>query len=116
LCNFTKFAPRPRQITMPASHHLVFYRPDALPATKPTVSKHSRYSHQKYLTPFGHYITIKHMLYCYTSIHVDTIRLFAHAASFTAAQRCLWFLVYRKHIFDALDSIVEVILVVYCRL
>ena len=31
-----------RQITTPASHHSVFYRPDALPATKPTVSKHLR--------------------------------------------------------------------------
>jgi len=27
-----KSAPRPRQITMPAPHHSVFYRPDALPA------------------------------------------------------------------------------------
>jgi len=35
-----KSAPRPRQITMPASYHSVFYRPDALPATQPTVSKH----------------------------------------------------------------------------
>jgi len=31
-----KSAPRPRQTTMPASHHSVFYRPDALPATQPT--------------------------------------------------------------------------------
>jgi len=31
-----KSAPQPRQITMPASHHLFFYRPDALPATQPT--------------------------------------------------------------------------------
>ena len=37
-----KSAPRSRQITMPAPHHSVFYRPDALPATKPTVSKHCR--------------------------------------------------------------------------
>jgi len=29
-----------RQITMPAPHHSVFYRPDALPAAQPTVSKH----------------------------------------------------------------------------
>ena len=36
-----KSAPRPRQITMPASYHSVFYRPDALPATQPTVSKQS---------------------------------------------------------------------------
>jgi len=35
-----KSAPRPRQITMPESHHSVFYRPDALPAAQPTVSKH----------------------------------------------------------------------------
>ena len=31
-------APRSRQRTMPAPHHSVFYRPDALPAAQPTVS------------------------------------------------------------------------------
>jgi len=35
-----KSAPRSRQMTMPASHHSVFYRLDALPAAQPTVSKH----------------------------------------------------------------------------
>ena len=35
-----KSAPHSRQITMPAPHHSVFYRPDALPATQPTASKH----------------------------------------------------------------------------
>ena len=35
-----KSAPCSRQITMPAPHHLVFYRPDALSATQPTASKH----------------------------------------------------------------------------
>ena len=35
-----KSAPRSRQITMLAPHHSVFYRPDALPAAQPTVSKH----------------------------------------------------------------------------
>jgi len=40
-----KSAPRSRQITMPASHHSVFYRPDALPATQPTASKHWRHKH-----------------------------------------------------------------------
>jgi len=35
-----KSAPRPRHITMPALYHSVFYRPDALPAAHPTVSKH----------------------------------------------------------------------------
>ena len=32
-----------KQITMPAPHHSVFYRPDALPAAQPTVSKHWRH-------------------------------------------------------------------------
>ena len=32
--------PRARQITTPAPHHSVFYRPDALPAAQPTASKH----------------------------------------------------------------------------
>jgi len=35
-------APRCRQITTPAPHHSVFYRPDALPAAQPTASKHWR--------------------------------------------------------------------------
>ena len=35
-----KSAPRSRQITTPAPHHSVFYRPDALPATQPTKSNH----------------------------------------------------------------------------
>ena len=33
-----KSAPCSRQITMPAPHHSVFYRPDATPAAQPTVS------------------------------------------------------------------------------
>ena len=35
-----KSAPRSRQIATPAPHHSFFYRPDALPATQPTASKH----------------------------------------------------------------------------
>ena len=34
------FAPRSRQITTPAPHHSIFYRPDALPDTQPTASKY----------------------------------------------------------------------------
>ena len=37
-----KSAPCSRQITMPAPTPQFFYRPDALPATQPTVSKHWR--------------------------------------------------------------------------
>jgi len=35
-----KSAPRSRQITMPAPHYSVFYRPDVFPAAQPTASKH----------------------------------------------------------------------------
>jgi len=38
-----KSAPSSKQITMPAPHHSVFYRPDALPAAQPTASKHWRH-------------------------------------------------------------------------
>jgi len=38
-----KSAPSSRQITTPAPHCSVFYRPDAHPAAKPTVSKHWRH-------------------------------------------------------------------------
>ena len=41
-----KSAPRSRQITMPAPHHSVFYRPDALPAAQPTASTHWRQCHE----------------------------------------------------------------------
>ena len=37
-----KSAPHSRQITTPAPHHSVFYRPDALPVGQPTVSEHWR--------------------------------------------------------------------------
>ena len=37
-----KSAPCSRQITTPAPHHSVFYKPDALPAGQPTASKHWR--------------------------------------------------------------------------
>jgi len=38
-----KSAPHSRQITTPAPHHSVFYRLDALPAARPTASKHWRH-------------------------------------------------------------------------
>ena len=41
-----KSAPRSRQITTPAPHRSVFYRPDALPAAQPTASKHWRHRYQ----------------------------------------------------------------------
>jgi len=44
-----KSAPCSRQITMPAPYRLVFYRPDALHATQPTVSKHWRQRNCTYI-------------------------------------------------------------------
>jgi len=38
---YISFAPRSRQITTPVPHDS-FYRPDALPATQPTASKHCK--------------------------------------------------------------------------
>jgi len=45
-----KSAPCSRQITMPAPHRSVFYRPDALPAAQPTESEHWRQYIQLYNT------------------------------------------------------------------
>ena len=42
-----KCAPCSRQITMPAPHRSIFYRPDALPAAQPTASKHWRHCWSK---------------------------------------------------------------------
>jgi len=41
-----KSAPCSRQITMPAPHHSVFYRLDALPAAQPTASNHWRHKYE----------------------------------------------------------------------
>jgi len=42
LGHICKSAPHSRQITTPAPHRSVFYRPGALPAAQPTASKHRR--------------------------------------------------------------------------
>ena len=44
-----KSAPCSRQITTPAPHRSVFYRPDALPAAQPTASKHWRHEHWRHV-------------------------------------------------------------------
>ena len=46
-CAICKSAPSSRQTTTPAPHHC-FYRPDALPAAQPTVSKHWRQIHNSH--------------------------------------------------------------------
>ena len=58
-----KSAPSPRQITMPALHHSVFYRLDALPAAKPTASKHWRQLHTYNIYPHFHSTSNCQILY-----------------------------------------------------
>ena len=48
-----KSAPSSRQITMPAPHHSVFYRPDALPVAQPTASKHCTHVCLRYRSDFN---------------------------------------------------------------
>ena len=48
-----KSAPHSRQITMPAPHHSVFYRLDALLATQPTALKHWRHPTAKEISASG---------------------------------------------------------------
>ena len=60
-----KSAPRSRQITMPAPHHSVYYRPDALPAAQPTASKHWRHDQ------LSHFCT----MHRYASAHIDNTAL-----------------------------------------
>ena len=48
-----KSAPHSRQITTPVPYHSVFYRPDALPAAQPTVSKHWRHSYTRLTALFS---------------------------------------------------------------
>ena len=62
-----KSASRSRQITMPAPHCSVFYRPDALPATQPTASKYWRYL-------ITHYFSLTKQ----------------HTTSLENTQRCAW--------------------------
>ena len=58
-----KSAPCSRQITMPALHHSVFYRPDAVPAAQPTASKHWRH----YMPQYNQTNTVKPLQFACTS-------------------------------------------------
>jgi len=60
-----KSAPRSSQITMPVPHRSVFYRPDALPASQPTVSKYSRLLSQSNKTKFANRKKIQFSSYKY---------------------------------------------------
>jgi len=84
-----KSAPRSRQITMPAPHHWDFYRPDALPAPKPTAPKHWRLSWRAYamgnmspmlLTPWQDCV-------CMCSVHSRAAESVSHWTS-TCGRTC----------------------------
>ena len=65
-----KSAPCSRQITMPAPHYSVFYRPDALPAAQPTVSKHWRQQHWRQQASISWFIMGSVATWC-ASIHLS---------------------------------------------
>jgi len=71
-CAICKSAPRSRETTTPAPHHSVFYRPDALPAAQPTVSKHWRQTQNNNFLKF-HKLSVSFKIkqtirYCSTTI------------------------------------------------
>ena len=66
-----KSAPRIRQTSTPAPHHSVFYRPDALPATQPTASKHWR---SKQFTQMHNKHKIKSVVFLSKDHHPNTYR------------------------------------------
>ena len=87
-----KSAPRSRQITLPAPHPSVFYRPGALPVAQPTASKHWScrlivYVH-KLLTNNVFVIAantaVKVRKYCATSVCIRP------ASGFYLPAVCLW--------------------------
>ena len=59
------------QLTMPASHHSVFYRPDAIPATQPAASMHCFLSdiNENVL----HFSDIHNVLMCVIHMHTDIL-------------------------------------------
>ena len=67
-----KSAPRSRQITTPAPHCSVFYRPDALPVTEPTASKHWRTSIHATETTICLMVLFLHTSWCQKIIHFLT--------------------------------------------
>ena len=60
-----KSAHRSRQITTPAPHHSVFYRPNVLPAAQPTAPKHGRPKTTKILLQHQCWIVTRDPHYCW---------------------------------------------------
>ena len=78
-----KSAPCSRQITMPAPHHSVFYRPEALPADQPTLSEHWRHSAPKWEKLWFKVVSIRvtdMASHCYWSV-VPSVTKAVHTSS-----------------------------------
>ena len=93
-----KSAPRTRQMTMPAPHYSVFYRPDALPAAQPTVSKQWRQSCKYTIKVFitqsagGLNLRCKGRMWDFTCgiVHDLSGEVLAWLSVWSEMQTCIW--------------------------
>jgi len=97
-----KSAPRSRHITMPAPYNSLFYKPDALPAAQPTVSKHSiNYSDtqrmprewdQKGNQNMDHANVASHLGIAFSHVFMSCKQAIAHKTmiSHTCNYACVW--------------------------
>jgi len=85
------FAPCPRQITMPTPHHSVLCRPDALPATQPTVSKHWRqfYAHQNDILSCTTKTNQQRLSVVYQILHHNTLSISCEVSSAHSFHGCV---------------------------
>ena len=91
-----KFAPQSTQITTPAPHHSVFYRPNALPAAQPTTLKHWMQKRTKVLqqnqlsSQNSQRIKLKT---CYLATYFDSL----HTAGNMTTAWCSWDLLWTAY-------------------
>jgi len=85
-----KSAPCSRQTTTPAPHHSVFYRPDALPVTQPTASKHWRQNIYYYTKSFCYLCIVSNsgLFFCPLS-HCAFLILYLFTACIHMAVWCM---------------------------
>ena len=74
-----KSAPHSRQVTTPALHHSVFYRPDALPAAQPTASTHWRHGVNRWTSKQTNILSL--ITQRYYNLRCQYLRWFGHFQS-----------------------------------
>jgi len=91
-----KSAPRPRQITMPAPHHSVYYR-HALPAAQPTASKHWRQRfnidkiHENTQNTQNHFMAIVLAKLCQLALQSEELQILLEQSLIVcSACLCFW--------------------------